>query len=414
MSVTVRQRTDTKEPAWQVDIKAMPVGALKAKRYRYTAPRSITSKSGALRWGEQMRRQIESGETPPQSREARAKEATTTAATAAVFVKQTLANLTVKEAADIFVADAIGKGNASGTIGSKRQRLANICEVIGGAALATTGEAEASKVRTALRERGMLATTINAHLRLLHSLLHRMHQLRHRTDPAPRFEAVKDRRIKGPKAYDDATFEALVMQAAIMGDPTLGIVLVCGDAALRVGELRGLEVRDLRVTGSALRVERSVDDSGEIGPPKNGEARTVPLSPRCLAVLQRLAAGREAGAPVFVREDGERMTRVTVRALLTRCQRLAGLPEKGVHVLRHSCATSALAGGADVVAVQRLLGHRNAKTTLDAYLHDTGDASGRAVAALTSARSQVEAGVTDRSQVPGVTKRPRMRRKKHE
>ena len=61
MSVTVRQRTDTKEPAWQVDIKAMPAGSLKAKRYRYTAPRSITSKSGALRWGEQVRREIEAG-----------------------------------------------------------------------------------------------------------------------------------------------------------------------------------------------------------------------------------------------------------------------------------------------------------------------------------------------------------------
>lgn len=410
MTVKVRERHDTKEPAWQVDIKAMPAGALKAKRYRYTAPRSITSKSGALRWGEQVRRQIESGETPPQSREARAKAITPADSGAPESAKPTPASLTIKEATDVFIADSIGKGNASGTIKNKRQRLANICETIGGVALATTGEVEASRVRTALRERGMLASTINAHLRLLHSLLHRMHQLRLRAEPAPRFEPVKDRRLKGPKAYDDATFEALVMQAAIMGDSTLGIVLVCGDAALRVGELRGLEVRDLRLVNSTLRVERSVDDSGEIGPPKNGEARTVPLSPRCLAVLQRLAAGREAGAPIFVRPDGERMTRVTVRALLTRCQRLAGLPEKGVHVLRHSCATSALAGGADVVAVQRLLGHRQAATTLNAYLHDTGDASGRAVAALTSARSQVEAGVTDRSQVPSVTKRPRAKR----
>ena len=403
MTIKVRERTDTKEPAWQVDIKAMPAGETKAKRYRYTAPRSITSKSGAMRWGESVRRDIEAGK-PPQSKEAPTREES----------KSTPAGLTVKEAADLFLADAIGKGNATGTIGSKRQRLVNIVAVIGDAALATCGEAEASKVRTALRERGMLATTINAHLRLLHSMLHRMQALRHRVNPAPRFEAVKDRRIKGPKAYDDSTFEALVMQSTIMGPDYLGIVLVCGDAALRVGELRGLEVRDINAAASTLRVERSVDDAGEIGLPKNGEARTVPLSPRCLAVLQRLAAGREAGEPVFVRPDGERMTRVTVRAMLTRCQRLAGLPEKGVHVLRHSCATSALAGGADVVAVQRLLGHRNAQTTLSAYLHDTGDASSRAVAALTSARSQVEAVVTDRSQVPGVTKRPRAKREKHE
>jgi hypothetical protein len=219
MTVKVRERHDTKEPAWQVDIKAMPAGALKAKRYRYTAPRSITSKSGTLRWGEQVRRQIESGETPPQSREARAKAITPADSGAPESAKPTPASLTIKEAAALYLADSTGRGNATGTLASKRQRCANIVAVIGDTALASCGEAEASRVRSALRDKGLIASTINAHLRLLYSLLHRMHQLRHRTDPAPRFEAVKDRRVKGPKAYDDATFEALVMQACLMGGP---------------------------------------------------------------------------------------------------------------------------------------------------------------------------------------------------
>ena len=46
--IKVRLRTDTKEPGWQVDIKAMPLGAFRAKRYRYTAPRSITTKSAGM------------------------------------------------------------------------------------------------------------------------------------------------------------------------------------------------------------------------------------------------------------------------------------------------------------------------------------------------------------------------------
>ena len=70
--IKVRQRTDTKEPGWQVDIKAMPLGAFRAKRYRYTAPRSINTKSAALRWGEQVRREIEAGKPARQSREGKA------------------------------------------------------------------------------------------------------------------------------------------------------------------------------------------------------------------------------------------------------------------------------------------------------------------------------------------------------
>mgnify|MGYP001603975968 CR=1 FL=1 len=92
---------------------------------------------------------------------------------------------------------------------------------------------------------------------------------------------------------------------------------------------------------------------------------------------------------------------------MERCQRLVGIPKKGVHVLRHTCATSALAGGADVVAVQKMLGHRSPATTLAAYLHDTGEASERAVTALSSARANVVAGVTDLARVPRSNRKPR-------
>jgi hypothetical protein len=163
MTVKVRERHDTKEPAWQVDIKAMPAGALKAKRYRYTAPRSITSKSGALRWGEQVRREIEAGKPPPQSKEGRAKAAATQATKPVGLLKV----LTLREGADLYLADAAGRGNAATTIGSKVSRLRNILGVIGDTPLATVGEAEASRMRGVLRARGMAASTLNAHVHLL-------------------------------------------------------------------------------------------------------------------------------------------------------------------------------------------------------------------------------------------------------
>lgn len=69
-------------------------------------------------------------------------------------------------------------------------------------------------------------------------------------------------------------------------------------------------------------------------------------------------------------------------------------------MLRHTCATSALKGGADVVAVQKMLGHRQLATTVETYLHDTGDSLERATQALVKARCGVAAVGTNLTQAP--------------
>ena len=61
---------------------------------------------------------------------------------------------------------------------------------------------------------------------------------------------------------------------------------------------------------------------------------------------------------------------------------------------------AALAAGADLVSVQKLLGHQHLATTVAAYLHDTGDAQGRAVTALENARASAPKVVTDPSRAP--------------
>lgn len=388
----------------------MPPGSLKPRRYRFTAPRSITNKSGALRWGEQVRREIEAGRPPPQSREGKAEAATQAAQ--AEEAKPNPATMTLREAAAVYLEDCAGRGSAAATMLAQRNRTASLVPIVGDALLATAGEAEASRVRTALQKQGLMASTINQVVGALHSIIARMHALGLRETPAARLGRVRDRRVKEAKAYDDPTFEAIVMQAAVCGPEHLAIVLVCGEAGLRVGELRGLEVRDFDAARGLLHVERSATDHGEIGPPKNGEVRVVPLSARVVNALGCVVAGRPGSAPIFLDGTGQRMSRMAVRFRLNQVQRLAGLPLKGIHTLRHTCATSALAGGADVVAVQRLLGHRNLQTTVACYLHDTGDAPTRALTAITSARAKAEAGVTDLARLPRSTRKPRKEARK--
>ena len=81
------------------------------------------------------------------------------------------------------------------------------------------------------------------------------------------------------------------------------------------------------------------------------------------AVLDRYIGGRKSG-PLFLGDNGERMTRRQVAYRLERLGRRAGIEKKVTpHVLRHTTATSALDAGASLRDVQTLLGHIDPRTT---------------------------------------------------
>lgn len=127
----------------------------------------------------------------------------------------------------------------------------------------------------------------------------------------------------------------------------------CG---LRVSELTGLDVRGLDLEQGLVRV------SG-----KGRKERIVPVgSKACQALRDYLAArGNPAlEAPLFLNHRGGRLTPRSVERNLKRQLREGGVTKNATpHSLRHSFATHLLDGGADLRAIQELLGHASLSTT---------------------------------------------------
>jgi integrase/recombinase XerD len=111
---------------------------------------------------------------------------------------------------------------------------------------------------------------------------------------------------------------------------------------------------------------------------KGSKQRVVPLGRPAVAALRAYSdtaadgGGRPKGGDadvVFVSKSGRRLTRIHLWALVKKYCKRAGLPKTvSPHTLRHSFATHMLAGGADLRAVQEMLGHASIQTT-QIYTH---------------------------------------------
>ncbi|MET0153403.1 MAG: site-specific tyrosine recombinase [Candidatus Binatia bacterium] len=130
-------------------------------------------------------------------------------------------------------------------------------------------------------------------------------------------------------------------------------------AGLRVSELVGLRLSQLNLDGGYVVVigkgnkERPVP----VGMPAREALRAYLDGPRAA-----LLAG-SASPHVFVTRRGRAMSRQGFWKLLGRRALALGLPEVSPHRLRHSFATHLLEGGADLRAVQAMLGHSDIATT---------------------------------------------------
>jgi integrase/recombinase XerD len=125
------------------------------------------------------------------------------------------------------------------------------------------------------------------------------------------------------------------------------IILALMDTGARVSEFVALDVADVdRTTGAAI-----------IRAGKGGKSRATFLGKKSLRALGVYMRYRPDGGPLWLTDEGGRLSVAGLREVLRRRAARAGVPAPGPHAFRRGFAIAALRGGCDLVSLQRLLGH---------------------------------------------------------
>jgi integrase/recombinase XerD len=261
--------------------------------------------------------------------------------------------------------------------GSVRTRAAYMSDVRRLVAFAITRKARAPRDLTHqllreyvwhLKDAGLAASSIRRNVSAVRSYCRFLVSDGHlATDPTDRLEAPRRARDL-PDVLSVADIERLVA-APSQDEPMYfrdrAMIELAYGAGLRVSEWIGLEVRDIMMDDGVVRV---------FG--KGGKERLVPIGrPAIMAVSiylrelrPHLDRGTSKGA-LFLNTHGTALSRMGAWKILRRCVDKAGIQSHvSPHTLRHSFATHLLQGGADLRAVQDMLGHADISTT-QIYTH---------------------------------------------
>ncbi len=153
------------------------------------------------------------------------------------------------------------------------------------------------------------------------------------------------------------------------------MVAIMGNIGLRIGEVAALTVgavdlkrRRISVTSTMTTDKNGRPIVGRRAKTASG-TRDVPIPPHVIDDLRAQVHGRSAGAPLFASSTGTHINVSNWRSRVwSKVTAAAGTPDgftpKG---LRHTAASLAIAAGADVLMVQRMLGHADATETLNTY-----------------------------------------------
>ncbi|MEM1087211.1 MAG: tyrosine recombinase XerC [Pseudomonadota bacterium] len=259
---------------------------------------------------------------------------------------------------------------ASNTLDAYRADLSGFCEFLGRhiggpIGVQNLADLQARDIRAFLAQRRREGLSDASIARLLSAIknfyrwLDRAHGVEN-TEIAYLIGPKRPRRL--PRAVSQLAAKDILEQAeALQDEPWIAtrdvaaLSLMYG-AGLRIGEV-------LDLPGSTAPAPERLRLTG-----KGDKTRILPLIPAVRAAVDEYAAlcpySLNADTPLFYGQRGKRLQAPILRTQMQKLRGALGLPETATpHALRHSFATHLLANGADLRAIQTLLGHASLSTT---------------------------------------------------
>ena len=232
--------------------------------------------------------------------------------------------------------------------------------------------------RNAIRDAGASETTLEKANAVLKSVLERAVDRRLiLANPIP---PLTLRKVVRRKRFSLTSAE--VMELAHHIDSRHRVLIgVLAYTGLRFGEAAGLRAEDVDLARRRLDVRHAVAEvNGHVveGSPKGGRARSVPIPAFLLDDLASVVGARRPGELLFPAARGGHIHLTTWRrrvfypaldavAESRRASGRSAFPQITPHDLRHTAASLAVQAGANVKALQRVMGHSSAALTLDVY-----------------------------------------------
>ena len=259
---------------------------------------------------------------------------------------------------------ATSRGLARNTVEAYGRDLADLATFLAAAGVRRPRDVEPGHLRdflSALRDRDLRQTSVARRLSAARGLFRFLEteDVIEKNPAAAVTSGRLPRRLPRPWTRDDVRSLVEATGDGPLGARDHAMLEILYGLGLRVSELVGLRLEQVNLEGGYVVV---------IG--KGNKERPVPLGVPARAALRQWIEGArplllhgKTSPHVFVNHRGKPMSRQGVWKRLRQRALALGLPRVSPHRLRHSFATHLLEGGADLRAVQAMLGHSDVSTT---------------------------------------------------
>ncbi len=219
-----------------------------------------------------------------------------------------------------------------------------------------------------LLEKGNSKSTISRKLSSIRSFMRFLVRTKRMSKPTKLDIKVRARKKPFPSLNTENTFQILDQEPSntFQGTRDAAILELLYSSGLRVSELSGLNMEDVNLSSEFLVVRKGKGRKERVVPfGKKAKEKLLAYMEKRKELLRKLK--REEGA-LFLNRNGGRLTSRSIERIVRAWAEKVGIPGVHPHMLRHSFATHLLERGADLRAIQMMLGHKSLSTT-ERYTH---------------------------------------------